>query len=657
MRTHALLPAIAVRQARDQLLETGHCPSEAIDPHIVRSWTRSLAAGLTPGDRTRSAERLPDAALAQAQERNEALLRHSLPAMEYLFEQVRRSHSMVILADRDGTLMHTLGDLDFLGRAERVALAAGACWHESQRGTNAIGTALAEGTDIVVHGAEHYLDKNDFLTCSAAPIFSAQGELLGILDISGDQRGRHPHTLGLVSTAARMVENSLVLATYPQRTVLQLHPRPEGLGGIAQGLLALSQDGWLVGANRQALTLLGLQASDLRSVACERLWGLTLDQLLNQAQRAGGRPLRLEDASGQVLYARLRASQVLPGLRTGPIASRASRTAPRHAAGPDALARLDTGDTAWRAAADKARRVVGKGIPLLLLGESGVGKEWFAQAVHQASPRAGGPFVAINCAALPEALIESELFGYVPGAYTGARKQGSPGRLREAQGGTLFLDEIGDMPPALQTRLLRVLQEHEVTPLGGGRPVAVDFQLVCATHQDLAGRIAQGTFREDLYYRINGLAVRLPALRERSDFAALAERMLADLSSELGEEQPLRITPDLLPALATHRWPGNLRQLHNLLRTAAALREPHENQIGWQHLPDDVLAALRAERVVTTTVAESAPEVPAASLQALSQQMIAQALAQHQGNVSATARQLGISRQTLYRRMQHSSRR
>ena len=248
MRTHALLPATAVRQARHQLLETGYCPPTVVDPHIARSWQRSLAAGLSPGGRPRPTERLPGAAFAQAQERNEALLRHSLPAMEYLFEQVRRSHSMVILADRDGMLMHTLGDLDFLGRAERVALASGACWHEDQRGTNAIGTALVEGTDIEVHGAEHYLDKNGFLTCAAAPIFSAQGELVGILDISGDQRGRHPHTLGLVSTAARMVENSLVLAAHPQRTVLQLHPRPEGLGGIAQGLLALSQDGWLVGA-------------------------------------------------------------------------------------------------------------------------------------------------------------------------------------------------------------------------------------------------------------------------------------------------------------------------------------------------------------------------------------------------------------------------
>lgn len=655
MRNPALLPATAVRQARHQLLETGHCPTTLVDPRIARSWQRSLAAGLSPGGRPRHAERLASAAFTQAQERNEALLRHSLPAMEYLFEQVRRSHSMVILADRDGMLMHTLGDLDFLGRAERVALASGACWHEDQRGTNAIGTALAEGTDIEVHGAEHYLDKNGFLTCAAAPIFSAQGELLGILDISGDQRGRHPHTLGLVSTAARMVENSLVLAAHPQRTVLQLHPRPEGLGGIAQGLLALSQDGWLVGANRQALALLGLQAHDLRSVDCTRLWGLTLDQLLAQAHRTGGQALRLEGAQGQVLYGRVQASQVLPtATPITPATTRPateSRTTP---SGPDALAHLDTGDATWRAAADKARRVVGKGIPLLVLGESGVGKEWFAQAVHQASPRASGPFVAINCAALPEALIESELFGYAPGAYTGARKQGSPGRLREAQGGTLFLDEIGDMPLALQTRLLRVLQERQVTPLGGGSPVAVDFQLVCATHQDLAERIAQGRFREDLYYRINGLAVRLPALRERSDFAALTARMLDGLSRELGDGQALHIAPDLVAALATHRWPGNLRQLHNLLRTAVALLEPHEDEIGWQHLPDDVLGALQAQASPPSSPSgtKTATDAGATSLQALSQQAIAQALAQHQGNVSAAARQLGISRQTLYRRLQ-----
>ncbi|MEI7571364.1 MAG: sigma 54-interacting transcriptional regulator [Alcaligenaceae bacterium] len=296
------------------------------------------------------------------------------------------------------------------------------------------------------------------------------------------------------------------------------------------------------------------------------------------------------------------------------------------------------------AAAAKARRVADKDIPLLLLGESGVGKEWFAKALHESSARRGGPFVAINCAALPEHLIESELFGYTPGAFTGASKQGSIGRLREAQGGTLFLDEIGDMPLLMQTRLLRVLQERQVTPLGGGHAVAVNFALVCATHQDLPKAADTGRFRSDLYYRINGLSLQLPALRERSDFAALTRQLLV----RWGGPVSLHIDSDLLLALSRYRWPGNLRQYSNVLRTAVAMLEPHEACISWSHMPDDLVDILQ-------TLSQNLPdypEPPTQNLHQLSQKVIAQALENSRGNMSAAARQLGISRQTLYRKLQ-----
>ena len=322
--------------------------------------------------------------------------------------------------------------------------------------------------------------------------------------------------------------------------------------------------------------------------------------------------------------------------------------APHRAPAPaqDALSALDTGDTRWRAAADKARRVLGKPIPVLLQGESGVGKELFARALHASGPRRAGPFVAINCGAIPESLIESELFGYVAGAFTGARKEGSLGRLREAEGGTLFLDEIGDMPLALQTRLLRVLQERTVTPVGAGKAVAVDFALVCATHSKLAESAERGTFRQDLYYRINGLTVQLPALRERNDFAALTERLLAELSPE----REVQLAPELQARLAAYAWPGNLRQLSSALRTACALLADDETVLDWAHLPDDLVDALQAPVAYAAPVASTLPQEPQ-SLQALSQAAIQQALQAAHGNVSQAARTLGISRQTLYRKL------
>ena len=650
--THPV-PGPVLREARLRLQQGGALPLEAVDERVARSWQRSLAAGLTPASGMQHVDHLSGSELRQSLACNIDLINHSQPVMEYLFEQVRHSHSMVVLADRHGTLMHTLGDADFLGKAERVALQAGACWHESQRGTNAIGTALAEACGIEIHGPEHYLERNDFLTCAASPILSATGELLGILDISGDQRSHHPHTLGLVNTAARMIENRLFATTCRHSTCLHLHPQAHGIGTLAEGVVSLSEDGWIMGANRQALALLGLRPQDIGATPITRVLDTRIESLLARAASQHDSPLVLHRKDGTVLHALVRAQ---PGQRVSVRAIGTARRPAGPAAAPeqDALAQLDTGDAAWRAVADKARRVCGKPIALLLHGESGVGKELFARAVHDSSPRRHRPFVAINCAALPEHLIESELFGYSPGAFTGARKEGSLGRLREADGGTLFLDEIGDMPLALQTRLLRVLQERQVTPLGGGAPVTVDFALICATHQPLREAAEAGRFRADLYYRLNGLTLILPPLRERTDFEALTRKLLR----ELGGEPPLDITPDLLSALAAYPWPGNLRQYASVLRTAIALLDPGETTVDWPHLPDDMLALLRpaaASQVVAppaTALTAAGPAMgPDQKLADISRAAVQQAIQNARGNLSAAARQLGISRQTLYRKL------
>lgn len=633
---------VALRQARQHLLDSGQCPSGLVDERLARSWSRSLAAGLVPTGRPQGIDHPSSGTLRQVLASNPELLAHSRPVMEYLFEQVRHSQSVVVLADRRGMLMHTLGDPHFVDKAERVALTSGASWHEDHRGTNAIGTALAEGCAVEVHGGEHYLERNGFLTCAASPILSATGELLGILDISGDYRNGHAHTLGLVSTAARMIENRLLAATCKRNIRLHLHSAPEGIGSVAEGIVAASGDGWIVGANRMALAQLGLRAGDVGATLLERVLQVRLDDLLSHHKRRPQQPQAVRVLGGALLFAQVQvdaAAWVAAPARASAAAEPAQ----------DALAQLDTGDTRWRAAADKARRVVGKPIAVLVQGESGVGKEVFARALHASGPRRDAPFVAINCAAIPEHLIESELFGHVAGAFTGARKEGHLGRLREAQGGTLFLDEIGDMPLALQTRLLRVLQERSVTPVGASKAVPVDFALVCATHQQLLQAAELGRFRQDLYYRINGLTVQLPALRERSDFVALAQRLLADLATEQGLAFEVQMAPDLLARLAAYAWPGNLRQLANVLRTACAMLAEGEDTLGWEHMPDDLVQALTAAPAPAQNEPAASP-VPL-NLQQLSRTAIDQALQAARGNMSQAARQLGISRQTLYRKL------
>ena len=625
-----------LREARRQLLEAGALGGAVLDPVLQLSWQRSHGYGLLPDGRVAGAPHASGAQLARALEQRRSLVAHARPVMEFLCEQIRDSDSVVMLADQQGMLLQSLGDTGFTDRAARVALRPGAIWHEQWRGTNAIGTALADGAAVVVHGAEHYLERNAFLTCAAAPITDPSGQLLGVLDISGDRRGYHRHTLGLVRSAARMIEHQLFNARHGSGLQLQLHQQPEGLGTVTEGLLALSDDGWIIGANAAALALLGLPRSAIGGTTLERVLATDWRSLLADGARAGRVPRAVHRPDGSLLWACIEPGRtVIASSMRAAVGPTRPKPAPK-----DALARLDTGDAAMQALVERARRVLGKSIALLLQGESGSGKEVLARAMHASGPRSAGPFVAVNCAALPESLIEAELFGYRAGAFTGAAREGAPGRVREAQGGTLFLDEIGDMPLAMQARLLRVLQDREVLPLGGGKPVAVDFQLICATHRRLRAEVEAGRFREDLYYRVNGLVLQLPPLRERSDLLELSAALLRDLSPQ----RELPLTPDVAAAFTRYRWPGNMRQLHNVLRTACALMGDDESCISWAHLPEDIVEELAAPAAVP-------PPTASGNLRQLAERSIEQALQDCAGNMSEAARRLGVSRNTLYRKL------
>ena len=645
-----------LRQARVHLLAHGECPPGALQERIANSWQRSLRAGVQPVGRAQAHDPLTSSEMRQVLSRSEDLLAIARPVMDYVFEQIQDSHSMVILANPQSTLLHTLGDAPFLNKAERVALRSGASWTEEARGTNAIGTALVEGAPLRVQGGEHFLEANGFLTCAASPIFSPQGQLLGVLDISGDQRQSPSHTLGLVTTAARMIENRWILSRHQRDWRLHFHTQAEGVGSAAEGILALSPDGTVLGGNRTAMQAFNIAAADWGSL----LWSDISPQPLTQLLAQGGHPSETVHTvplhSGRTVFARLVLSNKELLIRSGrALRPHLAQTPVPQAAPVDALAQLDTGDARWRNVADRARRSFGKGIALLVQGESGVGKELFARALHDSSERRSRAFVAINCAAIPEHLIEAELFGYESGAFTGARRDGQIGRLREAQGGTLLLDEIGDMPLALQTRLLRVLQDRCITPLGGGKVLPLDFQLICATHHQLRDAVAQGRFRADLFYRINGLALQLPALRERSDREAITHKLLA----QFNPGHTVHLHPDVAAAMAHYPWPGNLREYANALQTASALLAPGEASIGWSHLSDDIAQELLryregAPQRPAAAVPEAAAMLPITSLKTLSHAAIAQTLQQCRGNVSQAAKQLGISRQTLYRRLKEA---
>jgi sigma-54 dependent transcriptional regulator, acetoin dehydrogenase operon transcriptional activator AcoR len=664
-----LSPASSAAQAdlglaRRWLIEAGEVPSGLVDESLSRSWERSRHAGLSPIDALSEPPLCADGELRQALGAEHDFLAQARPVMDFVFGQMRDSGSLVVLSNARGLLLHSLGDADFLSRAERVSLRPGALWNEADRGTNAIGTALAERRAVVIHGAEHYLERNGFLTCSAAPVFGPAGQLRGVLDISGDHRSRHPHTFALVRSAARMIEDRLFHARHTHDRIVRLHPLLEGLGGVGEGLLALSEDGWVVGANSLAQQWLDIDGSAIGACTLEQVSGARL------ALWPPGKVMRLARSERTPLFARLELRQDgrhhgrhearhegRPERKTDiPTAADGPSAMPTTAVTPQTLAPSNCVlDARVQDALSRAQRVQVQGIAVIIQGESGAGKEVLARQLHNDGPRAHKPFVAVNCAALPEGLIEAELFGYVGGAFTGARREGSPGRIRDADGGTLFLDEIGDMPLGLQARLLRVLQDRTVVPVGGSKPVPVDFQLVSATHRQLKDAIAAGQFREDLYWRLNGLTVTLPPLRERQDFHTVLGQMLGQIARNMGLSQAPEVLPGLRQALAAHRWPGNLRQLHGVLRTACALLEPDGHSLDWRHLPEDIADALLAPASPTplppTPHTAATPSIPEANLRRLSTRAIRQVISDTGGNMSEAARRLGISRNTLYRRL------
>jgi transcriptional regulator of acetoin/glycerol metabolism len=650
-----------VRAAREQFFERGDRSADGVARFVLHSWSRCTARGI---DFRASGDRDPvgRAMLADLRERSGELLAQAGGIMEHVFEQIRASGSMVILADADGVILHSLGDPDLVDRAQRVALQPGATWGETVRGTNAIGTALVEQTPVEVCGGEHFLDRNGFLTCSASPVFDAHGRLAGVLDISGDYRNYQPHTLALVRLSVQLLERRLFEHRFARDLVLAFHTRPEYVGSLQEGLIAVSCDGRLLGMNGAARDCLGGVVDELPVQTLEHLFRLSFGALLDRAARDPASLQAVELRNGQQVFLRLKAGfpvriEAAPA-RTAATPLARPRSVVKRAHGVT-LEDLATGDARLQRALDRGARILGKDIPLLIQGESGVGKELFARAFHNSGPRCDGPFVALNCAAIPENLIESELFGYSGGAFTGARREGAVGKIQQAHGGTLFLDEIGDMPLGMQARLLRVLQERSITPVGGSAQVAVDLSLVCATHRILRERVREGRFREDLYYRVNGLTVTLPALRERSDIRCI---VLALLAAELGGEgaREVGISDEVMAFFERYPWPGNVRQMQNVIRVAVALLDEDECEILPVHLPEELFGAdeFDGSRAVrggrhdggTVLAARGAMGV-VGSLDEIELQAISVAMRESGGNVSAAARRLGISRNTLYRKL------
>ncbi len=614
-----------------------------VDDLTFSSWRRCQDEhGLDPGA-TPDPLIIPRADLRERQEGVGHLLEIARPEMTNLYQQLAGSGHAIILTDRDGVLLNYIGDPGFTHAAANVGIRTGAVWSEAVQGTNGMGTCLIEKKPLVIHKSAHFFSSNSALTCAAAPIFDPHGDVLAILDASSEAQLAQQHTMVLLNMSAQVIENRVFFCAMKEAYVFRFHSRAEFIDTLGEGLIAFTPEGRVLAANRSAIFQIGLDSlQQLVGSSIHEIFTISLPMLIKRAHVQGFNafPIR-ESRSERRFYAKVQPPEngrcpspapVLTFLSQGPDQGRVIER--------DSLDAVHFGDPQMRRNVEIIRKVLERDIPFILLGETGAGKEVLAKAMHQASSRRDKPFVAVNCASLPESLIESELFGYKPGAFTGASREGNRGKILQADGGTLFLDEIGDMPLHLQARLLRVLEERVVVPLGGEKPIPVNIQLISATHRDLSALIADGRFREDLYYRVHGISLVIPPLRERTDRRELILKM-AQEQAGIGPE--LEWDPAALTRLVDYPWPGNLRQLRNVLRAVTALCE------GNRIRPQDLPAELRQ-----TLAPAALPGAADADLNALDfaeRDALLRVLEETHWNVSRVAKDLGLSRNTLYRRM------
>ncbi|MFB2550480.1 sigma-54-dependent Fis family transcriptional regulator [Ensifer soli] len=608
-------------RARQALEKGDRFPAGALQPIVAESWLRCRDAGLDPRAAP-GVSVIPFSDVRRRREAHAAVRRLAMAEMQLLHAQIAGSNFMIAFADPDGVVLDTISDQHFADSGAGRAIIPGSRWNENERGTNALGLVATARRPVAVYGREHYFVSHGHLSCMAAPVVGADGTVLGLLDASCAFEARQEHTHALVRMAAAQIENSLVFQHSSQSFVFAFHPRAEYLDTLSAGLLSVSVDGEVTSVNRAAQALLAGLPARLGArfdALFDARFGAAMDGLM------GGGVIRVRDRAGSGVFMICRQ-----------IGQSQGAPSPKPAAAPppmpsDAAPDFVSDDPALRGALKDLAEAVALAMPVLVTGETGTGKELMARHVHRLSRRKGA-FVAVNCGAVPEDLFIAELFGHERGAFTNARSEGAPGLARAAHLGTLFLDEVADIPLAAQTALLRFLDGMEVRSVGASRTERVDVQIVSATNRDLEAMVAGRGFRADLLYRLNAFTVRLPPLGARSDLPAIVRTLVETLAPGTP------VTDAAVAALSARPWPGNIRELKTVLQRALIRRRG-------DFLDEDCFDA----RPSQATAGDCCAECGERPLSRAKCQEIRAVHRQTGGNISHTAKRLGLSRTTVYK--------
>ncbi|SFH10042.1 PAS domain S-box-containing protein [Desulfotomaculum arcticum] len=645
-----------------KFIKTGKIDPAAVRPEVAESWIRCYNTGVDPLT-TRSRRMLDKPQLDELLERKKYLIDVARPFMTNLYSFVANSNFVVLLCDEHGYIMETVGDSNDIKNAPELNFCRGALWTEEEIGNNGAGTSLVLKRPFQVSGPEHYCRKHHPWTCSGAPIFDDDNRIIGILEMSGPVEETHLHTLGMVVAAVEAIRQQMRNQKKNRELTLLNNHLNNIFLTVSDGVIVVDLQGVIRQINPVAEKILNKTPRDIegRSITniferCKPIKNMLgsgraftdLELTVNTDAGsvytfASGKPIKDDRGhiNGGVIF-------INPINKIKKLINRfngAQATFHFKDIVGNSKPLLKAMQLAVLASSNNSN--------VLLNGESGTGKEIFAQSIHNRSKRHNGPFIAVNCGAIPRELIGSELFGYVEGAFTGAQKGGRPGKFELASGGTLFLDEIGDMPLEQQVSLLRVLQDKTITRIGGDKPTVVDVRIICATNKNLLLEIAKGNFRQDIYYRLNVINITLPPLRERrEDIPLMFNVFFEKACRKLGISVP-RVNPEVIKRLRQYDWPGNAREFQNVVERMVNIATGQ--QINIEHLPEEILSPRPITRQSKTTsqvitIIDEKKKIKE-MLAEKERQEIYYFLSKSNGNLSQVARDMGISRNSLYRKL------